>query len=101
MRNPDFADNTRATAAADLYASNWGERGAAWASLYIRVLCIYIYIYIYTGWGGQSWTIFFFQSIGSHVLLKFILGLKSNGKVVLGCWLTIYSVLTLFFLATA
>jgi hypothetical protein len=41
------------------------------------------------------------QSISSSVLLKFILGLKINGKCMVGCWLTIYSVLTLFFLATA
>jgi hypothetical protein len=44
---------------------------------------------------------FFFHFKGSHVLLKLLLGLKSSGWCVLGCWLTIYSVQTLFFSAMA
>ncbi len=55
-----------------------------------------------TGWGGQSWTkTFFFQYIGLHVLLKLILGLKSTVLCGLDPWLTIHSILTSFFLATA
>ncbi len=43
----------------------------------------------------------FFQCKGSHVFLKLLLGLKSTGWCVLGCWQTIYSVQTSFFLAVA
>jgi hypothetical protein len=55
-----------------------------------------------TGWGGQSWTkMFFFQYLGLHVLSTIMLGLKSTGWCGLAPWLTIYSILTPFSLATA
>jgi hypothetical protein len=43
----------------------------------------------------------FFSKYRPHVLLKLILGLKSNVLCGLDPWLTIYSILTSFFLATA
>jgi hypothetical protein len=58
--------------------------------------------YIYTGWGGQLWTkMGFFQSIGLHVVLKLMLGLKSTGWFGHDPWLTTHSILTSYFLATA
>ncbi len=51
--------------------------------------------HVHTGWGDESWTkVVFFD-------VKFILGLKSNGRCLRGCWLTIFSVVTSFFLVTA
>jgi hypothetical protein len=44
---------------------------------------------------------FSMYSIGPHVLLKLILGLKSTVLCGLDPWLTIHSILTSFFLATA
>jgi hypothetical protein len=42
-----------------------------------------------TGWGGESWTkTVFFHSIGLHVILKLILGLKSTDWCGLDPWLT-------------
>ncbi len=47
-------------------------------------------MYIQGGSVSRGLKCFFF--IGSHVLLKLLLGLKSMGLSVLGCWLTIYSI---------
>ncbi len=59
-------------------------------------------MHIHGGLGGQSWTkMVFFQCIGLHVLLKFMLGVKSTGWCGLDPWLTISSILTSFFLAPA
>jgi hypothetical protein len=44
---------------------------------------------------------FFNVRIGLHVLLKFMLGMKSTGWCELDSWLTIYSILTSLFLAQA
>ncbi len=43
----------------------------------------------------------FFHSIGLYILLRLMFGLKSTGWCGLDPWLTIHSILTSFFLATA
>ncbi len=43
----------------------------------------------------------FFQCIGLYVLLKLMLGLKRTSWCGLDPWLTIYSILTSYFLAMA
>jgi hypothetical protein len=59
------------------------------------------YVSIHGGAVNNRLKWFFFQCIGPHVLLKLILGLKNIGWCVVGCWLTIYSIQTSFFLAAA
>ncbi len=55
-----------------------------------------------TEWDGQSWTkMVIFHCIGLHVSLKLMLGLKSTGCCVLGCWITIYSMKAIFFTTMA